>query len=308
MPQQMTTADARVVDPVLTTHAIGYQEPSFTGHELFPYVDVNLHGGKIIDFEDQLTEEIVTLRAPGADAAEVQVRYGKRSYALETHGLDAVVPREIHNDAQNAPSVNLASMAVNRALKPVQRNIEIAQAGIAQDANNYAASHKIVLTGGSQWNDAVDPAVQIIAAINAISLDSGGTEIVVHIGVEVMNALRLNAAIADKIKHTRIAIITEELLASLWGVKKVIVGKSLKKVGGVRQRIWGKHVVVAHVPEQSVQDEPSFGYTFRLKNTPTVDMPYWRKKNRSWVYGVDADFDTQLIMPEAGYLIQNAVA
>ncbi len=306
---QMTPAEARLVDPILTSHAIGHQEPTFTGHELFPYVEVTLHGGKIVDFEDHLTEQIETLRAPGADAAEVQVRYGKRTYALETHGLDAVVPREVHNDAMNVPSVDLASAAVNRALKPVQRNIEIAQAAMAQDANNYAASHKLALTGTNKWDKPdIDPTEDIIRAINAIELDCGGTHIVVHLGVEVMNALRTNQAISEKIKHTERSIVTEELLASLWGVAKVVCGKSLKKVNGVRQRIWGKHVVVAHVPASPVQDEPSFGYTFRLRGTPTVEMPYYRKKNRAWVYPVDSDTDTQLLMPEAGYLIQNAVA
>ena len=307
MPIQMTPAEARIVDPILTSHAIGYQEPTFTGHWLFPYVDVTLHGGKIVDFEDHLTEQIETLRAPGADAAEVQVRYGKRTYALETHGLDAVVPREIHNDAMNVPSVELASAAVNRALKPVQRNIEMAQAAMAQDANNYPASHKRALVGDTQWDKAVDPTEDIITAINAIELDCGGSNILVHLGADVMNALRTNPAIAEKIKHTERSIVTEELLASLWGVRSVVVGKSLKKVKGVRQRIWGKHVIVAHVPTSPVQDEPSFGYTFRLRGTPTVEMPYYRKKNRSWVYPVDSDTDTQLLMPEAGYLIQNAV-
>ena len=307
MPIQMTPAEARIVDPILTSHAIGYQEPTFTGHGLFPYVDVTLHGGKIVDFEDHLTEQIETLRAPGADAAEVQVRYGKRTYALETHGLDAVVPREIHNDAMNVPSVELASAAVNRALKPVQRNIEIAQAAMAQDANNYPASHKRALVGDTQWDKAVDPTEDIITAINAIELDCGGSNILVHLGVEVMNALRTNEAISEKIKHTERSIVTEELLASLWGVSSVVVGKSLKKVNGKRERIWGKHVVIAHVPMSPVQDEPSFGYTFRLRGTPTVEMPYYRKKNRSWVYPVDSDTDTQLLMPEAGYLIQNAV-
>lgn len=308
MPNQMTTSEARVVDPILTTHAIGYQEPSFTGHELFPYVDVTEYGGKIIDFEDELTEEIQTLRAPGADAAEVQVRYGKRTFALETHGLDAIVPREIWKDSQNVPTIDIAARAINKSLKPVQRNIEIAQAAIAQDPNNYGGTHKIALGGGSQWNDAVDPTDNIITAVNVIGLDSGGTEITVHIGMEVMNALRTNAAITDKIKHTERAIITEELLAALWGVKKVVVGKSLKRVNGVRQRIWGKHVIVAHIPAQQVHDEPSYGYTFRMRGTPTVDTPYWRKKNRSWVYPVDSDSDVELLMPEAGYLIQNAVA
>ena len=36
MPIQMTPAEARIVDPILTSHAIGYQEPTFTGHGVIP--------------------------------------------------------------------------------------------------------------------------------------------------------------------------------------------------------------------------------------------------------------------------------
>lgn len=308
MPEQMTTNQARVVDPVLTTHALGYREPELIGHELFPYIDVNVHGGKIVDFGDYVTEQIETLRAPGADAAELHIKYGSKSFALETHGLDAVVPREIWNDAQNVPNVQIASRAIERALKPVMRNIEIAQAAIALDPNNYSSGHKVALTAGNKWSDAdVDPTNDVVKAVNAIELDSGGTNIVVEIGADVMTALRTNAAIADKIKHTERAIVTEELLAQLWGVKKVVVGRSLKKVGNTRTRIWGKHVVVAHVPNQGAIDEPSFGYTYRLRGTPAVNSPYYRRKNRSWIYDVDADFDAELTMADAGYLIQNVV-
>jgi len=307
---QMTPAEARIVDPVLTTHALGYREPMFTGHELFPFVDVGLRGGRLIDFGDDMTEVIDTVRAPGADAKEVYLRYGSKKFALTTHGLDAVVPREVWQDAAAVPPKNLAARAVEQAMKPILRNLEIAQAGIAQDPNNYAAAHKVALAGGSQWNDAVDPTDDVKAAVNQVELASGGTDIVVHIGADVMNALRTNAAIADKIKYTQSSIVTEELLARLWGVRKVVVGRSLKKdPAGARVRVWGKHVIVAHVPQQNrAYDEPSYGYTFRLRGTPTVNVPYYNRKPRSWVYDVDADFDTNLTMADAGYLIQNAVA
>lgn len=306
---QMTTAQARAVDPILTEHALGYQDPAFSGHELFPSVDVLTHGGKLLNFDDQITEVTDTLRAPGADAAQIQLKYSTKSFALETHGLDAVVPRELWNDATAAPVRSLGERAVNRALSPVQRNLEIAQAAIARNAANYAAGHKVALSGATLWSaSGVDPTEDILVGVNAVELDSGGTNIVVLIPSDVMSVLRTNVALKDNIKYTQRGVITEDVLAALWGVKKVVVARSLKKVAGVRQRIWGKDVVIAHVPEMSHYDEPSFGYSFRLRGTPTVEMPYYRKANRSWIYPVDADYQAQMTMPEAGYLIQTAVA
>ncbi len=307
MPTQMTTAESRVIDPILSTHAVGFQEPSFAGHELFPAVETLVHGGKIVDHQDNLTEVIETLRAPGADAAEVHVRYGSRSYALETHGLDAVVPREVWQDAEMVPTVQIAARAVEQALKPVQRNLEIAHAAIARNAASYAGSHKVALAGATQWSDpASDPLGVVTTAVNTIELDSGGTDIVVLVPSDVMVHLRQHPQIMDRIKYTQTGIVTAELLAVMFGVRKVVVGRSLKKVAGARARIWGNDVIVAHVPMNRTIDEPSFGYTFRLRGTPSVGEAYYRRKNRSWIYDVDADHQAQLVMPEAGYLIQNA--
>ena len=308
MPTQMTTAEARINDPVLTTHAIAYQEPMFSGHELFPKVDVTVHGGQIVDFGDTTSEVIDTLRSPGAAAAQVQVRYGKKAFALATHGLDAVVPREIYDDSANAPSVNISSRAVEQALKPVQRNIEIAQANLATAVSSFAANHSETLAGADRWGGDVDPTPTIIKAVNQIEVACGGTNIVVLLGADVMAALRTNNKIADKIKYSQHSIVTTELLAQLWGVAKVVIGRSLKKTASARTRIWGKNVVIAQVASNPGVNEPSFAYTYCLRGTPSVDMPYFEKTRRSWVYPVDADYQANVVMPEAGYLIKNAVA
>ena len=43
----MNAAGARVVDPILTTAAQGYQNNEFVGSALFPYVPVQQRGGKV---------------------------------------------------------------------------------------------------------------------------------------------------------------------------------------------------------------------------------------------------------------------
>lgn len=46
----MSLSQARVVDPVLTTHAQGYKNADFVGMALFPRVDVAKSGGQVIEF------------------------------------------------------------------------------------------------------------------------------------------------------------------------------------------------------------------------------------------------------------------
>ena len=71
----MNTAQARVVDPVLTNHAQGYKQPKFVGHLLFPSVEVLTRGGKVIEFNKDAFRRHNARRAPGANAAQIDFGY-----------------------------------------------------------------------------------------------------------------------------------------------------------------------------------------------------------------------------------------
>ncbi|NJM36198.1 MAG: hypothetical protein HC850_17565, partial [Rhodomicrobium sp.] len=46
----LNPAQARIYDPVLTTHIRGYQHPDFVGSLLFPAVEVRARGGQVLEF------------------------------------------------------------------------------------------------------------------------------------------------------------------------------------------------------------------------------------------------------------------
>ena len=74
-PRNMNTAQARVVDPILSTHARGYRNAEFIGHMLFPIVDIPVRGMRVIRFGKESFRKMNTRRAPGAETARVQYGY-----------------------------------------------------------------------------------------------------------------------------------------------------------------------------------------------------------------------------------------
>ena len=102
-----------------------------------------------------------------------------------------------------------------------------------------------------------------------------------------------------------------ELLASLWDVKRVVVGDAVyADDAGTFSDIWGKYVVVAYTETGTLQDMglPSYGYTYRLRNNPAVEMPYQDRNQKSWVYPVTDELSPVIAGALAGYLISAAVA
>lgn len=65
MPQ-MNPAQARVIDPILTTAAQGYQNAEFVCGLLFPAVPVQQRGGKILTFGREDFRLYATGRTPAA--------------------------------------------------------------------------------------------------------------------------------------------------------------------------------------------------------------------------------------------------
>lgn len=310
----MTTGQARVIDPILSTVAQGYKQSEFVGEVLFPVVPVDQRGGKIISFgkEDFLLYN--TGRAPGANTKRVTFGHSAGTYTLEQHALEGVVPFEIMEDANQVPGVNYSTVAVQKTQNIIALRTEKAQADLATNPANYAASNKTTLVGTAQWSDYTgtsDPSADISNAIEVVRAKVGKRANTVVLGAAVFAKLKNHPKIIDRIKHTGRDTVTTELLASLWDVKTVKVGDAVvADDAGNFTDAWGKFVVVAYTEVGTLQDAglPSYGYTYRLRNNPAVESPYQDRNAKSWVYPVTDELSPVIAGALAGYLISAAVA
>lgn len=314
MPQ-LTPSQARVIDPILSSVAQGYRNADLIGSILFPYVPVGQRGGKIITFGKEDFMLYNTGRTPGANTRRVQYGYQGANFALESHSLEGLVPVELLQEAQVVPGIDMGSAAVRRTQNIIALRLENAQATLATNPANYGASNKVTLVGTSQWSDFLtgvsDPIQDIEIAKEAVRKAVGRIPNIVELGASVMAKLKLHPKVVDRMKYTGRDVATPDLLASLFGVKQVLVGNAVvADATGTFSDVWGKSVVVAYTELGELQDAglPTFGYTYRLNGYPIVEEPYLDRNAKSWVYPVTDEVQPVIAGASAGFLISNAVA
>lgn len=311
---QQTAGQSRVIDPILSEIAQGYQNQAMVGMALFPAVPVAQRGGKIISFNKEDFALYTTQRVPGANTRRVQFGYSSGTYALEQHSLEAVSPWELQQDAGTVAKINYAAMAVRKAQNIIALRTEYAQAALATTAASYQAANKTTLAGVNQWSDYTGtsaPSKDIETAKEAIRTATGQYPNTVVLGAQVMGKLRQHPAIIDRIKYTGRDVVTPDLLAALWGVERVLVGGAVyTDAAGTMTDVWGKFVVVAYTQLGTVADlgEPTYGYTYRLDGAPYVEPGYQDRNAKSDIYPVTDEVSPVLTSAIAGYLISAAIA
>lgn len=309
---QMTPGQARVIDPILSTVAQGYQNAEFVGNTLFPVVPVDQRGGKIITFGKEDFMLYNTGRAPGGATKRVQFGYSGSAYALEQHSLEGLVPFELMQEASQVPGIDLGKGAVIKVQNIIALRTEKAQAVLATTAGNYDASNKLTLAGTDQWSDpASDPSADIAYAVEVVRSKVGKRANTVVLGPAVFAALQTHPKILDRIKYTGRDVVTTDLLAALWNVKRVVVGDAVyADDGGNFSDVWGKYVVVAYTETGTLADAglPSYGYTYRLRGNPMVESPYMDRNQKSWVYPVTDELSAVIAGALAGFLYSAVVA
>lgn len=304
----------QVIDPILSNIALGFRHPQHVGQFLFPVVPVTQTGGQVIEFDKSSFRLYNTSRAPGTKAKRAQFGHLGKKYALENHALDAVVPRERQRDANQVPGINLATRAVNLVLKSGSLVLENQIASIVRNTANYDANHQVTLSGVSQWSDYAgsNPFTDVEDGKEAVRSSIGMYPNVMEISAKVMKTLKEHPKVLEKTKYTTSESITPDILAGLFDIDRVVVGKAIAfDDADASIDIWGNDVVLAYVPDGGDGDrsegEPSFGYTYQMESHPLVEVPWFDKDARSWIYGMTHERSPELTGVTAGYIIKNAV-
>lgn len=312
MPAQMTPGQTRVVDPILSDHARGYRQAELVAPSLFPFADVSAYGGKVIEFGKESFKVYNSKRAPGTNTKRVRFGYEGKPYAIIPSALEVPVPRESLRDASAVPGINLATRAVNIALRSQLLEYEVDAAAIATAAANYDNNHKVALTGTDVWtNDASDPAGDIEAGKEAVRSSIGLYPNTLLLSAKAFSACKRNVKLIDRTANTGIRKVTLDLLRQIFEIENIVVGSGVvASDDNTFGDVWGTSAVLAYVsPGADVNaniEEPSYGYGYRIDGMPLVEQPYWDNSAKSWIYGVSNDATPVLSGMAAGFLIQGA--
>lgn len=313
MPQ-MTPGQARLVDPILTTHAQGYIRPGNVGQFLFPRVEVGAYGGKVLTFGKEGFRRYNTKRAPGEATKRIQFGYLGEKYAIVPSDLEAVVPDELANDAAAVPGIDLSTDSVDLVLDVMELEHECECADIARLATGYDVNHKLTLTGTNRWaGSAGAPTTDIGAAKEAIRSTIGVRPNVCVLSATAFNGAQNNAEILDRLKYTSPDSVTADMLAKLWQIDKVYVGEAVAATGQADDLgdVWGDDVILAYVSPPTGSNRrsaarPSYGYTYSLRGQPNVRQAYRDENRNSWIHPVSNHRTPVMSGMTAGFLIVGA--
>ena len=303
----MSVSQVRVIDPVLTEIAQGFRHVEHVGHMLFPSVAVQVSGGQVLEFGKESFKLYQARRAPGTATKRVQFGYLGKSFSLVQDALEGQVPREYLRDAAHVPGIDLGQRAINSTMRALSLTLEYDQATLATMASNYDTDHKMSLSGTDKWSDASsDPAGDIDIGKEAVRASVGVYPNTLVLSAQAFNAVKEHPKVVERFKYTSRDSVTPDMLAALWDLHKVVVGKAVAfDDSGNDIDIWGNNAILAYVPiTSSGMEDPSFGYTYTMQNHPLVEKPYYENNAKSWIYPVTLERLPVLTGILSGYLIQ----
>ena len=118
-------------------------------------------------------------------------------------------------------------------------------------------------------------------------------------------------AVLDAFKYTKSGVITEEMMAALFGVSRVLVGNARYKTSNEGQSdaldyVWGKNSVLLYTPGAPSRFTPAATYTFVFIDR--VVETYREPEHSVTVVRVREEVDEVVTSTACCYLIKDAVS
>lgn len=266
-------------DPVITNIAQGVSNFGFVSDLLLPEINVSKPTGKYPIFSAEhmkIHEAERAYKDPKVKTMPTEdMSFG--TFNLKEYGLDIVIDHLEIEAAQDL--VNLEQYYTEKVMESLKLSQEYQRVTLLQNTANYASGHSETLSGNDIWDD-VDskPLEQIKDAISTIRSKTAQYPNILVLGLDSYNALQEHSSLIEKMKYSQLAVVTEDLIASMISTKEnpiqVVVGAGMYKdpISGEMKDLWGDIAILACVTnkkrEQRNKYESSFGYTFTMSGYP----------------------------------------
>lgn len=307
-----------IIDPLLTDASSAYvpDEEGCIADKLLPSVKFAQYTGKLAAYgKSHLRLENTVVGGEGKYRRVAPIARETSSFEIEGHGLEGLVTKKDYKnvidpfDAEKDEVMGLTSLLL------IEKEYALAAAVTATGT----MTQNTTLSGTSQFSDYSnsDPVSVCNTAKNAIRDGCGAVANAVIMDYKVMEVLRYHPQLLDFLgyKYARPGGLSHEEIAKAFGVQKVFVPNVMynsAKEGqtAVLAPVWGKHVVLAVIPDSAKKQQISLGYNIRLDGSAP------RKVYKQSVFNppgsteilVEDEYDMLLSNVLAGYLIKDAIA
>ena len=307
------------IDVALSNFARKFRNPGLLAELLFPRVPVLEQTAKFWLFgrqNQQLPDN--ALRAPGAAAEQVKQTISKDSYRAEDHSLARLITQE---ERANFQAGNVDQWATEMLTDRILLDLENRISTLMGAAATYPVGNKVQLTGTAQWTDKANstPIENVLTGHVKVS-EIGRNANTLFLGVDAWRALKIHPNIVDRISPTKLGAVSNENLAAILEVERVLVGTPIKVTlnpdGSVASvvRLWdAKNATLAYINPASFEDV-SFGklFVWAAPGTSggfgTVIGPAPWASQQADELSVHFYYDEKITSDLSAYFIEDAVA
>lgn len=298
-------------DPLLTDLSLRYSNDNLIADKIFPSLPVKKRTGVYFKYDKSNLKAAKTARtglsrANRADYATSKVNYGP----LTERSLEIGIEKDVLDQYQDPlePRSDAANAVTEMVL--LEREVDLA----ADLFSTAKITQNVTLSGTSQWSDYANssPFTDFQTAISTILKNGIVRPNTLVLGQEVWDKLKNHPDLLERIKYTQVATLTEDLLASLIGVKQVVIGTAVQNTAADGQTdsvsyVWGKSAILMYVTDAPALRSVTLGYHFTLDGGRYIDR--WSEQwNKGEYVRFNDYYDREFVAIEAGYLIKNAVA
>jgi hypothetical protein len=264
------------VNTPLTNLSVAYiqDQKNFIADKVFPLVPVQKQSDRyfVYDKGDLFRDEAVE-RAPGTESAGGDYDSDNTpSYYCPVFAFHKDVDdnERANSDTPLRPDEDATIFVTQKHL--IKRDVLWANSYFKAGIWSTELSGVAADPGGAnqilKWSAAGSaPVKDVQNYITAVSELTGYVPNTVVLGAYVYTLLQNHPDIMDRIKYTQRGVVTEDILASLWGVDKVLVPRSVINTAAKgkitrNQFIHGNHVLITYAAPNPGIRVPSAGYTF----------------------------------------------
>ncbi len=318
MPQPTS---AEYLDQVLTNLSVAYLQAAdhFIADKVFPPVPVDKQNDRYYVYTkaDWFRDE-AQVRGDAAESAGSGYRLGSDTYACDVFAL--------HKDVGVQARANSAGSPINPdedATRFVTQRLLLRRE--KQWAADYFktgvwATDKTGTTDFVKWSDYAgsDPIDDIETGKAAVLTSTGFLPNVLVCGYNVWRRLKNHPDFLDRIKHTSAEPITQELVARLLGLERVLVAMAIENTAvegatAAYALTHGDHALLAYANPQPGLLAPSAGYIFSWRGV-SAGLGFDIAISRIPMVQLKADriegevaFDDKVVASDLGYFFSTAV-
>ena len=269
-----TRSDVHVNAP-LTNVSIAYlqEQNKFIASQVFPLIGVPKQSDLYFTYDqgDFMRSE-AKQRAPGTESAGAGYDLTTASYSCDVMALHKDVADQVRANADAPLDMDADATKFLTQQMMIKRDRDWATAhfsGGTWTGSTTAADINLAAGALAKWDVAAGtPIEDIDAQSDSVEAKTGFRANTLVLGVDSYNAIKNSADVVDRIRYTQTGVVTEDMLASLLGLKKVIVARGVYNsaaagAADVISRIYtATTALLLYVPEAPSLMQPSAGYTF----------------------------------------------